>query len=457
MSAPQETRAQAASPDPLTLIRSRGYVVLLVFGALVGIPVAVVAYGFLALVSVSQDFAFETLPESMGFESAPVWWPLPVLALAGLFVGLSLRYFPGTGGHPPAEGFKSGGSVQARELPGIFVAAFITLALGGVLGPEAPLILIGGGLAVLMVHLVKRDAPDQAVLVVGAAGSFAAISTLLVSPLSGAFLMLEVVGIGGGLASVVLAPGLLAAGIGALCFVGLNSITGWGTFSLALPDIPAAGTPTVAELGWAVVIGLVAAVLGTAMRRLALDLQPIIARRKVLLTPAAGLSIGACAVVFDLLTDKGVEQVLFSGEESLAPLIDHAETWSTGALVALMVFKGLAYAISLSCLRGGPTFPGMFIGAAGGVALSQVTDLTLVAAVAMGIGAMTVVMLGGLPLTSVFITLIFLQAQAADLISVVIVAVVVSWVTSARLSRWLGGEPAAREPTPAHEAEPSAR
>jgi H+/Cl- antiporter ClcA len=108
-----------------------------------------------------------------------------MLALCGLLVGLTLRYLPGTGGHHPAEGLKTGGTVTARDLPGIIFAALATLILGAVLGPEAPLILIGAGVAVLIVHLVKKDAPQQAVLVIGAAGSFAAISTLLVSPLVG--------------------------------------------------------------------------------------------------------------------------------------------------------------------------------------------------------------------------------------------------------------------------------
>ena len=45
----------------------------------------------------------------------------------------------------------------------------------------------------------------------------------------------------------------------------------------------------------------------------------------------------------------------------------------------------------------------MFIGAAGGIALSHLPGLPMIAGAAMGIGAMTVVMLG-LPLTSVLIT-----------------------------------------------------
>lgn len=422
----------------MDMIKSRGYVALLIFGAIVGVPVAVVAYFFLQLVTAGQQYFLTTLPGELGFHGTPAWWPLPMLALCGLLVGLTLRYLPGTGGHHPVEGFKTGGSVTARDLPGIIFASLATLVLGAVLGPEAPLILIGAGVAVLLVHLVKRDAPAQAVLVIGAAGSFAALSTLLISPLAGAFLLLEAAGIGGGMVSVVLAPGLLAAGVGALIFVGLNKLTGFGTFSLAVPHIPPATSPTIAEFAWAIAIGLAAAVVGTAIRRLAFQLRPVIEHRKVLLTPVAGLAIGGLAIIFAEVTGKGADQVLFSGENALAPLIQQATTWSVGALVLLIVCKGLAYGVSLSSFRGGPTFPGMFIGAAGGIALSHIPGLPMIDGVGLGIGAMTVVMLGGLPLTSVLLTLLFLQSDAVNLISVVIVAVVVAWVASTRLSPWLG-------------------
>ena len=55
---------------------------------------------------------------------------------------------------------------------------------------------------------------------------------------------------------------------------------------------------------------------------------------------------------------------------------------------------GLAYGAALSAFRGGPTFPGMFIGAAGGIALSHLPGLPMIAGAAMGMGAMLVVMLG---------------------------------------------------------------
>jgi H+/Cl- antiporter ClcA len=226
-------------PDPLVLLRSRSYLALLALAAIIGAPISAVAYGFLALVTKMQGWIFTDLPKALGFHGEPLWWPVPPLILAGLLVGLTIRYLPGTGGHSPADGFKAGaGAPTPIELPGILIAALATLSLGVVLGPEAPLIALGGGLAVCAVRLAKRDAPAQTSAVVAAAGSFAAISTLLGSPLLGAFLLMEASGIAGATLELVLVPGLLAAGIGSLIFLGLNAWTGLGTFSLAIPNLP---------------------------------------------------------------------------------------------------------------------------------------------------------------------------------------------------------------------------
>jgi H+/Cl- antiporter ClcA len=417
----------------MALLRSRNYLVLVVLGAAVGVVVAAVAYFFLKAVGETQHYIFTTLPDEAGFDTEPVWWPAPWLVLSGLLVALTIRYLPGRSGHKPAEGFKAGGPVAPIELPGIVIASFATLSLGVVLGPEAPLIAIGSGLGVLAMHLLKKDAPGQATVVVAAAGSFAALATLFGSPLAGAFLLLEVTALGGPLLGVVLVPGLLAAGIGALIFIGLDSWTGFGTFSLAIPDIPHFGSPTGAEFLWAIAIGLAGAVLGSGIRRLALLLQPIVERRMVVLMPFVGLAIAGLAILFQEVTDHDSSYVLFSGQDALPTLIEGAAGWTVGALIVLMVCKGLAYSLALSSFRGGPTFPGMFIGAAGGIALSHLPGLPEIAGVAMGIAAMTVAMLG-LPFTSVLVVSLFLQADAVALMPLVIVAVVVSYIASAHLT-----------------------
>ena len=231
--------------------------------AILGVPISAVAYGFLALVAAIQKFLFTELPNQVFGRAAPAWWPLPWLVLCGLLTAVTIRYLPGNAGRSPAFGFKSGGGpASGRELPGIVLAALTTLSLGAVLGPEAPLIAIGGGLGALAVRLANKDAPPMALTIMAWAGSFAAISTLLGSPVLGAFLIMEVAGIGGVTLSLITLPGLLASGIGALVFVGLDSWTGLGTFSLALPSVPPAVPPTLATMAWALVMGAVGALLG---------------------------------------------------------------------------------------------------------------------------------------------------------------------------------------------------
>ncbi len=421
----------------MAILRTRSYVQLLVLAALIGAPVSGVAYGYLKLVALLQNWIFSDLPKQIGFGGTPAWWPLPVLALAGVLVGATITYLPGTAGHKPAEGFKAGGAPVPNELPGVFVASLATLSLGVVLGPEAPLIAIGGGLGVLAVRLAKKDAPPNVAIVIASAGSFAAISTLLGSPVLGAFLLMEASGLGGPVLGLILVPGLLAAGIGTLIFVGLDSLTGFGTFSLSIPGLPQFNHLTGAMFLWAILFGLVAAVLGTGIRLLGLTLQPVIERRKVVLMPLVGLGIAGLAIGFGEATGRSFTEVLFSGQSALPPLVLHAATWTVGPLILLVVCKSLAYGFSLSSFRGGPIFPAMFIGAAAGVAASHLPGMSLVPGVAMGIGAMATVMLK-LPMTSTLLATLLFSSDGLNVVPVIIVAVVVTYVAVA----WLPQTPA---------------
>ena len=124
----------------------------------------------------------------------------------------------------------------------MLLAALASIGLGLVLGPEGPLIALGTGLAFLAVQLSRRAVPDQAGMVLAAAGSFAALSTVFGSPVVGAVIIIEAAGLGGATLPVVLLPGLLAAGVGSLVFVGIGSLTGLSQRlrhqSLASADLP---------------------------------------------------------------------------------------------------------------------------------------------------------------------------------------------------------------------------
>ncbi len=427
---PPQPPAGAAAPamDPVAIIRSKAYLSALILAAILGVPISAVAYGFLALVSRIQQWIFDDLPGQLISGSVPAWWPVPWLVLCGLLTGLVIRYLPGNGGHSPAFGFQTGGGpVTGRELVGVVLAALTTLSLGAVLGPEAPLIAIGGGLGALVVHLVRKDAPPMALTIMAAAGSFAAVSTLLGSPLLGAFLIMEAAGVGGVTLSLVALPGLLASGIGALVFVGLGDWTGLGDFSLALTNVPPLVTPTVGLMCWAVVVGAAAALVGWVIRRIGLSLRPIVHLNRVLVTSALGLLIGLTAMAYDLISGHSFTQVLFSGQDALPALVDHATEYSVGVLILLIASKALVYGLSLSAFRGGPVFPSMFIGAALGIAMSELPGMSLAPAIAMGIGAMCTAMLR-LPLTSTLLAVLLLGADGVSVTPEVVVSVAVAFV-----------------------------
>ena len=197
----------------------------------------------------------------------------------------------------------------------------------------------------------------MALMIMSSAGSFAAISTLFGSPVLAAFLIMEIAGISGMTLSLVALPGLLASGIGALVFVGLDNWTGLGTFSLALTSVPPAVPPTVASLAWALVMGSVAALFGWLIRSVGLWLRPIVHLNRVLVTVGTRPADRVTAMVYQLISGQSFTQVLFSGQDALPELVANAADYSVAVLILLIVCKALAYGFSLSAFRGGRSSP----------------------------------------------------------------------------------------------------
>ena len=256
--------------------------------------------------------------------------------------------------------------------------------------------------AVFTVKLAKRDAPNQLLLVMGAAGSFAAISVIFGSPIVAAVLVIEASGLGGAMLPLILIPGLISAGIGSLVFIGMADWSGLNTsaYSLVPLHMPAFAHPTWVEIGWTIVIGIVAGLLTEPVRRIGLETAKVVGRRAFVLIPAVGVIVGALALLFASTTTHGIDQVLFSGQEQLPDLVNNAGTYSLGALAMIMLCKGLAWGVSLGSFRGGPTFPAIFIGSAGGILASHLPGMQFTPAVAVGMAAATVAFLK-LPLSAV--------------------------------------------------------
>lgn len=434
---------------------SKQFVVLLIVVSVIGVAVSLAAWCFLELTYQIQQELYTHLPHALGYNNAPVWWSLPVLAVAGLIVALAITRLPGNGGHVPAKGLGAGGEPpRPVDVPGVVLAGLASIGFGAVVGPEAPLIAMGAGVALLTVKAARREMAPQILLIIGAAGSFAAISFIFASPLIAAVLMIEATAIGGPRLRLVLVPGLLGAGVGSLVSLGMGSFTGLSTSAFALEPVtlPHFGHPDVAQFGWSIALSIAVAIVTRVVMLGGLGTLGVVARRTMLLLPVIGLIIAGLAIAFHGITDKSVNEVLFSGESTLPGLVGQASTWSVGALAWLVVFKGLAYSLSLGSFRGGPTFPALFLGAAGGIMVSHLPGFSLTPAVAVGMGAAVVAVLR-LPLSAIVVaTLLTSHAGTGDE-PLIIVGVVVSYLVTLAVSTRPAEVAAAERPAHAPEAE----
>jgi H+/Cl- antiporter ClcA len=427
--------AAATSTDSSPSVPPRQFVALLVLAAVVGLVVSLAAWCFLEAVHWTQQGVFDDLPDAVGYDDgAPVWWPLPFCGLAGLIVAFAIVRLPGAGGHVPAHGLDPSPTLPV-DLPGVMLAAVGGLGLGLVLGPEAPLLALGGGLGTLALQLARRDAPPQVVTVMAASGSFAALSFIFDSPLIAAVILIEAIGIGGERLRLVLVPGLLAAGIGSIVSLGLGDWTGLSTSDYALGplSVPDFARPDIADFAWTIPFAVAVAVVVFVIFRVARLLLPLVTSRQFLLLPAAGLVVAGLAIAFSEATDKSIDNVLFSGQDALPGLVSGAGTWSLGALALLTVCKGLAYSISLASFRGGPVFPAIFLGAAGGLMASHLAGFAETPAVAVGMGASLVAALG-LPLSAIVLATLLTAESGPGASPVIIVGVVVAYLTIRVLS-----------------------
>ena len=161
-----------------------------------------------------------------------------------------------------------------------------------------------------------------------------------------------------------------------------------------------------------------------------------------------GLVVAAIAIVFDQITDKGVNEVLFAGQSALPGFVENAGAWSLGTLALLFLCKGLAWSLCLGAFRGGPTFPAMFLGAVGGIAAAHLPGMPSTLGIAVGMAAMIAAVLK-LPLSAIVIAVVLTVTGGTALVPLIIVGVVVAYLATLGLEARLGTAPAAADVTSA--------
>lgn len=389
---------------------------LLGISAVVGILAGVGVIAFLAVQHQLQTLLWTTIPDAIG--GTPWWWVLLVLFAGAVGVWAALK-LPGHGGHKPLDGL--GFDIGPREIGSVVAAALISLSVGAVVGPEAPLMAVGSAIGGFVA--IRAPKPAQQVLMV--AGAVAAITMILGNPMISAVLVLEAAvlkgGPGGRKVMLGVLPLLIAMGFGYLIQVGVGDWSGVGTAQLSVPGLPEYPNVQALDIVFALIVaGLTAlfAVFAVEAGTLFQDRIPGQLQRLLL---AAGI-VGAAALGIRALTGEPIDTVLFSGDEATAEVLGIG---SLSALVAIAIAKTIAYAVSLGGgFRGGMVFPAVFLGVVVATACAQVLDTNVSAMVAAGIAAGVAGVLR-LPFTGVLMALLLCSVAGLAVTTPAIIGAVV--------------------------------
>ncbi len=336
--------------------RRRSFWRLVGYAALLGVVGAAAGMVFLRVTGVGATLYGEP---GTGWFDGPVWW-VAVAAVAGLVVGVLRRVLKMPQQTPGLIKDLQDEHVDERAMPSIVAVSAVSLIGGASLGPEVALGQVGGGTAGWIARLRGLGDDDTKSLTLsGMAGAFGGLFS---SPLVAMALVVEVARpprlrfervFFGSLVASSVAFGVYFAIIGSV-FLGVYTI----------PQYAFEDWHLLAGVG----LGVVSAAIAIATVALRMAAGKVFARLRVseIAKPVIGGAVfGLIAVVVPLTA--------FTGSDQLAVVLEDAQTLGLGLLLAILVGKMVAFAVSsASGFIGGPIFPILFIGGTSGVIINHV-------------------------------------------------------------------------------------
>ncbi len=123
-----------ASGEPVPTMKS-SYLLLLVYAVLFGVGTALLTAAY--IIAYSWGVKFFEQPSHLGLNIGR-FWPLILLTVGGLLLGLAIKFTGLHGGLGVAQRqYSETGRINPRNLPSIVLEAFITLWSGAAVGLRA--------------------------------------------------------------------------------------------------------------------------------------------------------------------------------------------------------------------------------------------------------------------------------------------------------------------------------
>jgi len=407
--------AISTSGEPETPIKTR-YYLLLLYAALFGAGAALLTAGYITLYN--WGIKFFQQPSSLFKIGGISFWPLILLTIAGVLIGLAIKFFGQHAGLGVAQGqYAKTGRIIPRYVPSTLLEAFIALWSGAAVGPEGPLVFLSGGVGSFFADRLKIEKDDVPLLVYSAiAGAFGGFFG---SPVVGALGAYEYMFIKELDFYRHVIPGLVAAAVGYSVYFALLHTQFLGIFAF-----PNYASPHIYDLGSAVLVGIIAGVIGILFKVIFGVMHLVFAplkSRPVIRAIVGGVVIGLIGSFLPL--------TLYSGQDQLLQIIHNPAAYSVGLLLLMVLVKALLTSTSFATgFDGGPIFPLLFIGGTLGLAISQV--LTFIPQGVAVTAGMAGVACAGFPIPLTVTLLLGLMGGQPDLLPVIVIGAVTGFLVS---------------------------
>jgi H+/Cl- antiporter ClcA len=283
------------------------------------------------------------------------WWWIAVTAAGGAVVAVLRGWWKIPEKVPGGVAVIESGEVDHRVAPSWVAVAAVSAIAGASLGPSFALVMMGGGLGswIAARWWSSDENARLEVTMAGVAGGFGGAFT---SPALGTMVVGELAPIPKGRYVEGILPQFIAATVAFAIYFGVVGTTFLNSFEIPVEDFSLWQLPLGVGLGIAATVVMVAfVIIVKVVEKLAEKVPQGLPRGLI-----GGALVGAIAVVLPL--------TLGAGNDQLTAVIDDSATIGAWMLLAVLVGKMLAMALSLAAgFIGGNVLPMLFVGGTAGV------------------------------------------------------------------------------------------
>ncbi len=328
------------------------HVYMVLLALIVGIGGGLFAVAFRHLIGLGNSISWQNATYTLDYiRDLPAWWKIIVPAIGGLICGLIIFYLAREAkGHGVPEVMEAvalrGGRIRPRVVIAKMVASAISIASGGSVGREGPIVQIGSALGSSIGQWLRVDERRLRTLV--GCGAAAGIAGTFNAPVAGALFAVEII--------------LSDFRVTQFSPIVISSVAGTVVAHFFLGDDPAFIVPAyqlvnTAELFAYALLGVLAGLAALVFVRLLylsedlFDAVPVWPPMKALV---GGAVVGVIALWFP--------EVFGVGYEAIGEALNGNMVWHL--LLALVGVKILAVSITIGSGGSGGIFaPSLFIGA----------------------------------------------------------------------------------------------